>query len=338
MPAPHGPAMKLPRRQFLQLAAGAVATPGLSRPAMAQAFPTRPITMIVPFAAGGPGDVVGRLLAERMRGALGQSVILETVTGAGGAIGAGRVARALPDGYTVGLGIWSTHVANGAIYALDYDVVKDFEPIALISRELGLVFTARKTMPAENLRELIAWLRLNPEKASFGTAGVGSPPHIAGVLFQNLTGSHFQFVHYRGVAPAEQDLVAGQIDLMLDSATTALPQVRAGSVKAYAVTATGRLAVAPDIQTVDEAGLPELHLSVWFALWAPKGTPSEVIARLNWAARGALADPTFGSRLADLAQEVYPAEQQTPEALRALQKADIEKWWPIIKAAGIKVQ
>jgi tripartite-type tricarboxylate transporter receptor subunit TctC len=328
--------LKIPRRQFLHLATGAAALPTVPRFAMAQAYPTRPITMIVPFAAGGPTDIVGRVLAERMRAALGQSVIAENSTGAGGTIGVGRVARATPDGYTVGLGIWSTHVVNGAIYALQYDLMKDFEPVALISRGLGMVITARKTMPARDLHELIAWLKANPDRASLGTAGVGSPPHVAAVLFRNLTDTRFQFVHYRGAAPAAQDLVAGQIDLMLDSPTTSLPQVRAGSIKAYAVTSKSRLAAAPDIPTVDEAGLPGMYLSVWFALWAPKGTPKDVITRLNLAARSALADPAMVSRLADLAQESFPPDQQTPEALGALQKADIEKWWPIIKAAGIK--
>jgi tripartite-type tricarboxylate transporter receptor subunit TctC len=307
-------------------------------PAFAEVYPARPITIVVPFAAGGPTDVVGRVLAERMRGTLGQSMMVENSTGAGGTIGVGRVARAAPDGYTLGLGHWSTHVANGAIYTLPYDLMKDFEPVALISRELGTIITAKKTMPAKDLHELIAWLKTNPDSASFGSAGVGTPPHVVGVLFQNLTNTRFQFVHYRGVAPAEQDLLAGQIDFMVDSPTTALPQVRAGSIKAYAVTAKSRLAAAPDIPTVDEAGLSGMYLSVWLGLWAPKGTPNEVIARLNSAVRGALADPATQSRLADLAQEVFPPDQQTPEALRALQKADIEKWWPIIKAAGIKAE
>jgi tripartite-type tricarboxylate transporter receptor subunit TctC len=330
--------LKIPRRQFLHLAAGAASLPTVPRFAMAQAYPTRPITIIVPFAAGGPTDIVGRLLAERMRAALGQSVIVENSTGAGGTIGVGRVARATPDGYTLGLGIWSTHVVNGVIYTLQYDLVKDFEPVALISRGLGMIITAKKTMPAKDLHELIAWLKTNPDRASVGTAGVGSPPHVAAVLFRNLTDTRFQFVHYRGAAPAVQDLVAGNIDLILDSPTTSLPQVRAGSIKAYAVTAKSRLAAAPDIPTVDEAGLPEMYLSVWFALWAPKATPNDVIATLNLAARSALADPAMGARLADLAQESFPPDQQTPEALGALQKADIEKWWPIIRAAGIKAE
>ena len=330
--------MKLPRRKFLHLAAGAAALPVVSRATWAQAYPTRPVTVIVPFAAGGPTDAVGRLLAERMRGALGQSVTVENSSGAAGTLGVGRVARAVPDGYTLSLGIWSTHVVNGAIYTLQYDVVKDFEPVALISREFGVIIVAKKTTPAKDLRELIEWLKASHERALFGTSGVGSPSHMAGVLVQNLTGAPFQFVHYRGAAPSMQDLVAGQIDMGIASPVTCLPQVRAGLVKAYAVTAKSRLSAATDIPTVDEAGLPGMYLSAWFALWAPKGTPTNVIAKLNLAVRRALADLSMGSRLADLGQEIFPPDQQTPEALVALQKADIEKWWPIVKAAGIKAE
>jgi tripartite-type tricarboxylate transporter receptor subunit TctC len=325
-------------KRCLLLALAASASISAICPAFAEVYPARPITIVVPFPAGGPTDVIGRILAERMRGRLGQSVIVENSPGAGGTIGVGRVARAAPDGYTLSFGYWGTHVANGAIYTLPYDLMKDFEPVMLISRELGLVITAKKTMAAKDLHELIAWLKTNPDRALFGTGGVGSGAHIAGVLFQNLTNTRFQFVHYRGIAPAEQDLVAGQIDLMVDSATTSLPQARAGSIKAYAVTAKSRLAVAPDIPAVDEAGLPGMYFSVWYGLWAPKGTSNDVIARLNLAAKGALADPPMTSRLADLAQEVFPPEQQTPQALGALQKADIERWWPIIKAAGIKAE
>jgi tripartite-type tricarboxylate transporter receptor subunit TctC len=294
--------------------------------------------MIIPFSAGGPSDVIGRLLAERMRATLGQSVVVENSTGAGGTIGVGRVARAAPDGYTLGIGIWSTHVVNGAIYTLQYDVTKDFAPVSLISRELGTIIVAKKSTPAKDLRELIEWLKAGQGRATFGTAGVGSPPHIGGVLFQNLAGAPFQFVHYRGAAPVAQDLVAGQIDMAIDSPTTSLPQVHAGFIKAYAVTANSRLPAAPDIPTADEAGLPGMYLSVWFALWAPKGTATDVIGKLNLAARRALADPSMGSRLVDLGQEIFPPDQQTPEALGALQKADIEKWWPIIRAAGIKAE
>jgi tripartite-type tricarboxylate transporter receptor subunit TctC len=330
--------VKLPRRRFLHLAAGAAALPAVPHFALAQAYPTRPITVIVPFAAGGPTDTVGRLLAERMRGELGQSVIVENSSGAAGTIGVSRVARAVPDGYTLSLGIWSTHVVNGAIYRLQYDVVKDFEPVALISREPGLIIVAKKTTPAKDLRELIEWLKASQGRALFGTSGVGSPSHVAGVLFQNLIGAPFQFVYYRGAAPTTQDLVAGQFDMTIIGPTAVLPQVRAGFIKAYAVTAKSRLPAAPEIPTVDEAGLPGMYISVWFGLWAPKGTPTDVIAKLNSAVRRALADPSMGSRLADLAQEIFPPDQQTPEALGTLQKADIEKWWPIIKAANIKAE
>jgi tripartite-type tricarboxylate transporter receptor subunit TctC len=326
------------RRRLLSLVAAAAAIPALSCAALAQSYPTRPITMIIPFAAGGPTDVIGRLLAERMRTTLGQSVIAENSTGAGGTIGVGRLARATPDGYTIGMGIWSTHVVNGAIYTLQYDLVKDFAPVTLISWELGTVIVAKKATPAKDLRELIEWLKAGQGRATFGTAGVGSPPHIGGVLFQNLSGAPFQFVHYRGASQVAQDLVGGQIDIAVDSPTTSLPQVRAGLIKAYAVTAKSRLPAAPDIPTTGEAGLPGMYLSVWFALWAPKGTPQDVIAKLNSAARHALNDPSMGSRLTDLGQEIVPPDQQTPEALSAMQKTDIEKWWPIIKAAGIKAE
>jgi tripartite-type tricarboxylate transporter receptor subunit TctC len=329
---------RMRRREFLRLAAAAVALPAGSRLAIAEAFPSRPVTIVVPFAAGGPTDAIGRHLAERMRGALGQAVVIENATGAGGTIGVGRVARAAPDGYTLSLGVWSTHVVNGAIYTLPYDLIRDFESVALISRELGMVLTARNGMPAKDLRELIAWLKSNPDRLSVGTAGVGSPPHIAAVLFQNLTGTRFQLVHYRGTAPAQQDLMAGQIDMLFDSQITSLPQVHAKTIKAYAVTAKSRLASAPDIPTMEEAGLSGMYLAPWFGLWAPRGTPSDVIARLNSATRAALADPTLHSWLAEYGQQAFPPDQQTPEALLDLQKTDIDKWWPIIKAAGIKAE
>jgi tripartite-type tricarboxylate transporter receptor subunit TctC len=329
--------LKLPRRKFLHLAAGAAALPAVSRIARAQAYPTRPISMIVPFVPGGATDVIARMLAERMRASLGQPVIIENVSGATGSIGVGRAARAAPDGYTLSIGHWSTHVVNGAIYPLQYDLLNDFEPISLISSNLHMII-ARKTLPATSLKELIAWLKANPDKASAGTTGAGSPQHIGGVLFKNVTGTRFQFIPYRGGAPAMQDLVAGQIDFMIDDPTNALPQLRSGAIKAYAVAAKRRLVQAPDIPTVDEAGLPDFYYSRWHALWAPKGTPKDIIAKLNVAVVDALADSTMRARLADLAQEIYRREQQTPEALAAFQKAEIEKWWPIIKAAGIKAE
>jgi tripartite-type tricarboxylate transporter receptor subunit TctC len=299
----------------------------------AQTYPSRPITLIVPFPAGGSTDAVGRVVAERMRASLGQPIVIENVGGAGGSIGVGRVARAAPDGYTLDVGQWDTHVANGATFPLAYDLMKDFESVALISSNPFLVL-ARKTMPATDLKGLIAWLKANPDKASQAIPTAGS--HVAGVLFQKQTDTRFAFVPYRGGGPAMQDLVAGQIDMMIIQAAVALPQVRGGAIKAYAVTARSRFAAAPDVPTVDEAGLPGLHISGWFALFAPKGTPRPVIDRLNAAVVDALADPAIRARLADLGQEIPPREQQTPEALAAFHRAEVEKWWPMIKAANIK--
>jgi tripartite-type tricarboxylate transporter receptor subunit TctC len=305
--------------------------------ASAQVYPRYPITIVVPFAAGGPADVVARILGDGMSTTLGQPIIVENVPGAGGTIGTGRVARAAPDGHVLALGILSTHVVNGAIYALPYDVAKDFEPIALLANTPQLILS-RNAVPANDLKGLISWLKVNPGKLSMGTAGVGSPPHIGGVLFQNLIGTTLQFVPYRGSAPAMQDLVAGQIDLLIDPPGTSLPQVRAGRIKAFAVMDKSRVAVAPEIPTVDEAGLPGFHFTGWVAFFAPKGTPKPIIDKLNAATVDALAAPEVRARLADLGFELYPREEQTPEALGALQKADIEKWWPIIKAAGIKAE
>jgi tripartite-type tricarboxylate transporter receptor subunit TctC len=303
--------------------------------ASAQVYPSRPLTLVVPFPAGGSTDAIGRIVAERMRVSLGQPVIIENVGGAGGSIGVGRVARATPDGYTLDIGQWDTHVANGATFSLSYDVLKDFEPVALISSNPFLIL-AKKAMPADDLKSLIAWLKGNPDKASQAIPTAGS--HVAGILFQKETGTRFAFVPYRGGGPAMQDLVAGQIDLMIIQAAVALPQVRAGAIKAYAVTASSRFPPVPDIPTVDEAGLPGIHISRWFALFAPKGTPTEVVTKLNTAVVEALADPTVRARLANLGQEIFPREQQTPQALAAYHKAEIEKWWPIIKAANIKAE
>jgi tripartite-type tricarboxylate transporter receptor subunit TctC len=329
--------MKLPRRKFLHLAAGGVALPAVSRIALAQAYPTRPITIVVPFPAGGALDVFGRILAERMKASLGQTIIVENVAGANGSLGVGRVARAAPDGYTVVTGYWGTHVANGAVYTLPYDVLSDFEPISLTVTQPFLI-AAKKAIPADDLKGLIAWLKVSPGKASAGISGLGAMDHIGAALFQTVTGTHFQFEPYRGAAPAIQDLVAGQIDLMFGNPINGLPQVRGGQIKAFAVTAKSRLAGAPQIPTVDEAGLPGFYVSFWLGLWAPKGTPKDVIAKLNSTAVTALADPTVRMRLAELGFEIFSRDQQAPEALAAYQKAEIEKWWPIIKAAGIKAE
>jgi len=305
--------------------------------ATAETYPSKPVTIVVPFAAGGPLDTRARFLAERMRPSLGQPVIIENVTGAGGSLGVGRVARAAPDGYTVGIGIWSTHVVNGAIYALQYDVLNDFEPVVLVTNNSQLI-VGKKTLPPRDLKELIAWLKANPEQALAGTAGVGSPQHIFGLQFQNATDTRFGFVHYRGGIQATQDLVAGQIDLVVADLTTSLPQARAGNIKAYAFTGSSRMAIAPDIPTADEAGLAGFHTSVWSAFWAPKGTPKNIIEKLNAAVVAVLADPAARQWMSALGDEIVPREQQTPEALGTLQRSEIKKWWPIIRAAGIRAQ
>ena len=306
----------------------------LTGSAGAQPYPSRQITINVAFAAGGALDTTGRILAERMRLSLGQPVIIENVTGAAGSIGVGRVARAPADGYTLSIGSISTHVFNGAIYALPYDVLADFAPVALVATNPMLI-VARKDMPADNLKELIAWLKANPGKASQGTFGAGSVGHIVGLFFQQMTGTRYSFVPYRGGPPAMQDLVSGQIDMMIDNPVTSLPQLRAGGIKAYVATTKHRLTLAPDIPTADEAGLPGLDVTNWQALFVPKGTPRDVVAKLNAAVVEALADPAVRNRITDQGFEIPPREQQTPEALGALHKAEIAKWWPVIKAAAI---
>ena len=303
---------------------------------VAEDYPARPITMVVPFSAGGPTDVVARILAEGMRASLGQTVIIENVTGAAGSIGVGRVARAAPDGYTVSIGHWSTHVINGAIYNLPYDLLTDLAPVSLLVANPQLI-VANNKVPATDLKSLVEWIKANPDKVSAGTAGPGSASHIGGIYFQNFSHTNFLFVPYRGTGPAMQDLIAGQIQIMLDQSSNSLPQVRNKQIKAFAVTSKARLAVAPDIPTVDEVGMPGFYISVWHGLWVPKDTPKPIIEKLAAAARAALADPATRKRLTDLGQEILPLDQQNPAALGAFQKAEIEKWWPLIKAAHIKL-
>ncbi len=320
-----------PRCRWLVIACMALLAPA----AEAQTWPSRPVTMIVPASAGGPTDAIARVLSEPMTAKLGQTVLVDNVAGAGGTIGTGKVVRAAPDGYTLGIGQWSHYVLNGATYSLSYDLLKDFAPIQLLTNG-PLLLVVRKDLPASNLQELVAWLKANPDKASAGTGGVGAPGHISGIFFQKLTGTTFAFVPYRGSGPALRDLMAGQIDLMIDQASNVVPQIQAGSIKAFAVLSPARLASTPDVPTVDEAGLAGLHMSVWHGLWAPRAVPAEVIARVNAAVMASLADPKTREKLAALGQEVAPADQQNPQALGAFQKAEIEKWWPIVKAAGIK--
>jgi tripartite-type tricarboxylate transporter receptor subunit TctC len=323
------------RREFLQACLVGLAAAAQSAPASGADYPARPVTIVVPFPAGGPGDTVARTLTEQLRESLNQPVIIENVSGAAGSIGTGKVARSNPDGYTLVLGYWGTHVVNAAIYSLQYDVMNDFEPIALLTSQ-PLIIVGKKNMPADDLKSLIAWLKANPAKASQGTAGLGSIGHVAGLLFQAATDTRFQFVPYRGTAPALQDLVAGQIDLGITTPVTAMPQVRAGHIKAYAITGESRLSVAPEVPTVSEAGLPGLHVSFWQALWAPKGTPSDVIARLNRAVRDALAHPATRQKLIDHGFDIPSPDEQTPAALRAFQQAEIDRWLPIVKAANVK--
>jgi tripartite-type tricarboxylate transporter receptor subunit TctC len=327
--------MKLPRQNFLGFASGIVGLLSLPRFAEAQVYPLRPITMVVPFPPGGAVDVIARAMAERMRGPLGQPVIIENIGGANGSIGVGRTARAQPDGYTIRLGIDATFVLNGALYSLPYDVLNDFVPISPLATG-AIVLVARKTMPAESLSELIAWLKTHPDQASAGMNTLGF--RLLAVRFQKQTGTQFNIVPYRAAGSVIADLVAGQIDLAIGTLTSHLSQLRAGSEKAYAVAGETRSALAPDIPTFAETGLPALTYTTWYGLFAPKGTPKDIIGRLSAAAVEALADPAARSRLGELGYEAFPRERQSPETLAALQKAGAEKWWPIIKELGLKAE
>jgi tripartite-type tricarboxylate transporter receptor subunit TctC len=305
--------------------------------ANAQSFPTRPVTILVPLAAGGSTDTIARIIAEGMRPHLGQPVIVENSPGAGGSTGVIRVARSAPDGYIVQIGQWGTNVAGGAVYNLPIDLLTDLEPIGLISTQPFMI-VGKKALAANNLSELIAWAKANPGKVTVGTAGIGSPGHVSGVFFQNTIGAQLVFVPYRSAGPASQDLLAGNIDMMMDTAATSGPHVRNGLLKAFAMSSNKRSLAMPDVPTVDEAGLPGFYFYFWHALWVPKGTPKDVIGKLNDALVKAIADPTTHKRLTDIGQEFFAADMGSPEALGKFQKQEIDKWWPVIKAAGIKAQ
>jgi tripartite-type tricarboxylate transporter receptor subunit TctC len=304
--------------------------------AFAQNYPSHPITIIVPFSAGGPSDAMARILAERMKTSLGDAILIENVTGAGGSIGVGRAVRSAPDGYTISFGHLGTHVANGAIYKLGYDLVADLEPVALLPSN-PMIIVSKNAVPAKSLKELLEWLKSRPTPPTAGTAGAGSGSHIAGLYFENLAGIKLQYVPYRGTAPALNDLVAGQIDIIVDQTSNSISQVRAGNIRAYAVTDDKRVASAPEVPTVDEAGMPGFHMTLWSGLWVPKGTPKEIVARLNAATVEALSDPAVRKQLENLGLQMPPKDKQSPEALGAWQKAEIAKWWPMIKAANVKV-
>jgi tripartite-type tricarboxylate transporter receptor subunit TctC len=308
----------------------------LSDAAFAQNYPSRPVTIIVPFSAGGPSDTMARILAERMKVALGEAVLIENVTGAGGSIGVGRALRSPADGYTVSFGHLGTHVANGAIYKLNYDLVADLDPVVLLPSNTMIV-VSKNAVPAKSLGELLAWLKARPEPAAAGTAGAGSGSHIAGLYFENITGIKLQYVPYRGTGPAMNDLVAGQIDLIVDQLSNSINQVRAGTIRGYAVTDTKRAESAADIPTADEAGLPGFHMTLWSGMWVPRGTPREIIAKLNGAAVEALSDPGVRKQLENLGLQMPPGDQLSPQALGDWQKAEIAKWWPMLKAANVKV-
>lgn len=305
--------------------------------ALADKFPSRPITIVVPFAAGGPSDAMARILAERMKVTLGETILVENVTGAGGSIGVGRAVRSPPDGYTISFGHLGTHVANGAIYKLGYDLVADLEPVALLPSN-PMIIVSKNAVPAKSLAELLAWLKARPAPATAGTAGAGSGSHIAGLYFENITGIKLQYVPYRGTGPAMNDLVAGQIDLIVDQTSNSIGQVRAGNIRAYAITDSKRVESAPDIPTTDEAGLPGFHMTLWSGMWVPKDTPKDIVTKLNAAAVDALNDPAARKQLENLGLQMPPKDQLSPEALGAWQKAEIAKWWPMIKAANVKVE
>ena len=328
-------------RQVLRLAfvtvLGGLLAAAASPCAQAQAYPARTITIVVPYPAGGPTDTIARVMAEKMKTLLGQSVVVENVTGAGGSIGTGRVARAAPDGYTIAIGHNQTHVLNGATHNLNYDVLNDFAPVSLIA-DTPIWIVAKKALPADDFKGFIAWLKQLDGKANAGQVGTGGPADIAVAAFQKQTDTRFTAAVYRGGAPVLQDLLAGHIDFTFGQAATYLTYVRGGQLKAYAVLMEQRWWAAPEVPTLDELGVPGIHASFWHGMWVPKGTPPDVIAKLNAAIVETLADPTVQDRFKNLGQEMWPKEFQNPAALGTKQKAEIEKWWPIVKAAGIKAE
>ena len=317
------------------LAATAIATLLGATNALAQTFPSRPITIVVALPAGGAVDALGRILAEPMRAALGQPVILENMGGAGGTLSIARIVRAAPDGYTIGLGTLGQYVISGAVYPLPFDMLKDLSPVALLP-SVPYWMAARKTLPPNNLQELATWLKSN--QASATTTGTASLARFCGMAFQEKTGTTFQFVPYRGGAPALQDLVAGNVDLDCDLASNSLGQWRNGNIKVLAVMSKNRWFAAPEVPRTDEAGFPGIHISTWLGLWAPKDTPPDVVARINAAVVGAMADPATQKRIAELGMDLPAPELRTPAAFAAFHKAEVEKWYPIVKAAGVKAE
>jgi tripartite-type tricarboxylate transporter receptor subunit TctC len=314
--------------------AAALALASIAATASADTYPSRAVTIVVPFAAGGPTDTIARIIAQRMGQSLGQTVVVENVTGAGGSIAVGKVIRAPADGYTVSIGHIGTHVITGAVMELPYNALTDLDPVGLVASNPQIV-VSKNDVPAKTLQEFVAWAKAKPAPVTSGTGGPGTPSHVSAIYFANTTGAKVDVIHYRGSGPALQDVMAGHIDATFDQAANALPQIRAGRIRAYAVTQPHRLASAPDIPTVDEAGLPKFYMTVWHALWVPKGTPAPVVGRLNQALRDTLADADVRKKLGDLGQEIPPAEQQSPEYLHTFHKAEQDKWWPMIKAAGI---
>lgn len=308
---------------------------GCSAVSLAQPWPSKSISIVVPFSAGGPTDTLVRIMSEPMRRFLGQTVVVDNITGGGGTIGVGRVARAAPDGYTVSVGHWGTHVVNGAYYKLNYDLLKDLEPVGMFA-DNPQVLVSNNNVPAKDLKELVAWIKGNPDKVKFGTGGIGGASHIAGIYFMNRVGVKTEYIAYRGGAPAMQALLGGEVNVYVTQVASAVPQTRPGKIRAYMVTSKKRQEAAPEIPTADEAGMPGLYTSVWHAFWVPKGTPKDVNMKLNAAMIEAMHDPLVRKRFIDLGQEIPSREGMSQQALAKHQKAEIDKWWPLMREAGIK--